>query len=596
MSKTRRDNEPKVSTGSNAGGIFTLSIRAKLLVLAGTLLVVLIASNLNMRFEIAAGSDPLQQQAHVQDRLRTATATLREFGEVKFWLADLQASWANESEELADTARAALAKHLKTLSEFAPKDSAAVGQHVEQFAKLNLEAVDAYIDKNRVLGNSLAAKAKIHINAVDKILVTLTKKIGAEAEAAKVSALSAANQAQTISLIVLAAAVGFAILLTLLILRSIINPIKAMVAAMTSLAAGNKETEVPVAKKDEIGSMALAVQVFKDNMIETERLQAEQREAEKKTLAEERQRETEAQEAEREGIKSRERDAAERQQRTEQIEALIAEFDQEVTTVLKSVATAADEMQISAKTMSETSDRTSQQATAVAAASEEATTNVQTVASAAEELSASIGEISRQVMQSNEMSQNAVAEAKLTNEKVEGLAEAAKKIGDVVSLINDIASQTNLLALNATIEAARAGEAGKGFAVVASEVKSLATQTGKATEEIGAHISAIQAATGDAVQAIQGIGATIGEIGEIATSVTSAVDEQGSATREIANSVQQAAAGTQEVSSNITQVTQAAAESQAVSAKMLEAATGLAQQGDVLRQHVDKFLGSVRAA
>jgi methyl-accepting chemotaxis protein len=194
------------------------------------------------------------------------------------------------------------------------------------------------------------------------------------------------------------------------------------------------------------------------------------------------------------------------------------------------------------------------------------------------------------------MAQNAVTEAEMTNTKVEGLAGAAQKIGDVVSLINDIASQTNLLALNATIEAARAGDAGKGFAVVASEVKSLATQTGKATEEIASQISEIQDATGEAVQAIQGISSIIGQLGEIASSVSAAVDQQGSATREIAGSVQQAAAGTQAVTGKITEVNQAAGETQETSSQMLGAAKELAQQGELLQQEVEKFLQEVRAA
>mgnify|MGYP003642668377 CR=1 FL=1 len=270
-------------------------------------------------------------------------------------------------------------------------------------------------------------------------------------------------------------------------------------------------------------------------------------------------------------------------------------FENTVKAVVEAVSSSANQVQSAAQSMSATAEETSQQSATVAAASEEATSNVQTVASAAEELSSSIEEISRQVSQSTKISNDAVEEATKANEKVQGLAEAAQKIGEVVNLINDIASQTNLLALNATIEAARAGEAGKGFAVVASEVKSLATQTAKATEEIGAQIDQIQTATNDAVQAIQGINQTISEISEISTAIASAVEEQGAATREIAGNVQQAATGTQEVSSNIVGVSQAAEQSGATATEVLQVATNLSEQADTLSRHVDEFLEQVKS-
>jgi len=270
-------------------------------------------------------------------------------------------------------------------------------------------------------------------------------------------------------------------------------------------------------------------------------------------------------------------------------------FENTVKAVVEGVSSSANQVQSAAQAMASTAEETSQQSATVAAASEEATSNVQTVASAAEELSSSIEEISRQVSQSTTISNDAVEEATKANEKVQGLAAAAQKIGEVVNLINDIASQTNLLALNATIEAARAGEAGKGFAVVASEVKSLATQTAKATEEIGGQVSAIQEATGEAVTAIEGISSVIGQISEISTAIASAVEEQGAATREIAGNVQQAATGTQEVSSNIVGVSQAAEQSGATATEVLQVATNLGEQADTLSKHVDEFLEQVKA-
>jgi methyl-accepting chemotaxis protein len=396
--------------------------------------------------------------------------------------------------------------------------------------------------------------------------------------------------------------IGGLIVLTALfvffVVRGITGPLAKLTNATTKLADGDTASEIDIPEtKDQVGTLVGSIKVFRENLIETNRLQAEQREAEKQALADEQKREEEKRAAEAMAEEQkRDADAKADAERKQAMLEMADEFEKNVMSVVEGLSSATTEMQSSAEAMSATASQTSSQATAVAAASEEAATSVQTVAAAAEELSATVAEISRQVTESNQIAQSAVDEAAATNVKVQGLAEAAQKIGDVVSLINDIASQTNLLALNATIEAARAGDAGKGFAVVASEVKSLATQTGKATEEIGSQISSIQTETAAAVEAIQSIGSTVGKMGEIATSVASAVEEQGSATHEIASSVQQAAAGTQEVSSNIVQVTQAADESQSSSGQMLEASKELAQQGNILRNEVGKFLESVRAA
>jgi methyl-accepting chemotaxis protein len=335
-----------------------------------------------------------------------------------------------------------------------------------------------------------------------------------------------------------------------IIIAGVSRPVTAMTEAMHRLAGGDMSAPIPgTERKDEIGKMASAVLVFKDNAVETERLRAEQAEAEKLAV----------------------------EQRKRDMHQLADAFEGAVGQIIETVSSASTELEASASTLTSTAERTQQTTTAVAAASELASTNVQSVASATEELSSSVNEISRQVQDSARMATEAVDQARKTNDRVSELSKAAARIGDVVELINTIAGQTNLLALNATIEAARAGEAGRGFAVVASEVKALAEQTAKATGEIGQQIAGIQSATQDSVGAIREISGTIERLSEISSTIAAAVEEQGAATQEISRNVQQAAQGTHEVSANISGVQRGASETGSASSQVLSAAQSLSQ-------------------
>jgi methyl-accepting chemotaxis protein len=348
--------------------------------------------------------------------------------------------------------------------------------------------------------------------------------------------------------------------------RRVVSPVARLSGVVSRLAAEDFAVEVPASdRKDEIGDLIAAIRVFKDNALAKRKLEAEQ-------------------------VRGR----ATRDEAQRQMESAVAAFDRAIGEIVSDVTASAEQLQQTARSMSATAEETTQKSAAVAAAAGQTTQNVQTVAASAEELSASIHEIGGQVSESSRIVAAAVLEANAANVKVKHLADAAERIGAVVQLISDIAGQTNLLALNATIEAARAGETGKGFAVVAAEVKALATQTARATEDISAQIRAIQDASGGSAQAIEGIAKTIQRIDEISTAISAAVEEQGVATQEISRNVQQAAKGTGEVSGNVAGVTQAAEQTGRASAEVLEAADRLGRSGGHLRAEVEAFLRTAR--
>ena len=414
-----------------------------------------------------------------------------------------------------------------------------------------------------MMGNTNAQFGELRIK-----LDTLSRALQEQRVATVASVAAGAENARTGFIILIVGGTLLSLFCAVASARAIARPVARLTGVLDALARGDTTVDVPDAgRRDEVGAMAKAVQVFKDNAIDRLRLEAEQA-----------------------------ADQQARVQRAQRVDDLIQGFDASVREILSTVTAAAAQLDGTARDMTGIAEQTSVQASASAAASEQTSANVQTVAAAAEELAGSIQEIGRQVQDSAAITNQAVVEAERTNATVHGLAEAAGKIGAVIQLIQDIASQTNLLALNATIEAARAGEAGKGFAVVASEVKHLANQTASATEDIRLQIGDMQTATTDAVQAIAGIGGTIRRVSEIAGTIAAAVEEQAAATAEISRNVQQAAIGSQQVSSNVIQLNEAAGQGGAAADQVMGASNALNRQADLLREQIETFLASIRAA
>ncbi len=450
----------------------------------------------------------------------------------------------------------------------------ATSKLVDELVKIGKDLGNIFELKQREL---VAAKVGANVVMENRALAQEFEKevagLGTRSEAAAATAVreSEAEIGQGRIILVCLALVSLATALVIgwyYVGRGVVRRLVRLQNSMKSIAAGDLGAEIATNGSDEIADMAEALQVFKANMLESNRLRAERSETEKQARA----------------------------QRRAEMRKLADEFEAAVGEIVQTVSSASTELEASATSLTRNAEETQQLSGMVEAASGEASNNVRSVAAATDEMAASIAEISRQVQESNRIAGEAVSQAEVTDARINELSKAALRIGDVVNLITTIAEQTNLLALNATIEAARAGDSGRGFAVVAQEVKALAAQTASATQEISGQIAGMQVATQDSVVAIKQIGATISRISEIAATIAASVEQQGGATQEISRNVEQAAQGTSEVATNIVDVNKGARETGSASEKVLSSARSLSGESNRLKREVGKFLDTVRAA
>jgi len=646
---------------------FNLNIGAKIILLNGFVLLLLAGSLLYIFSELGKANAVIQEQQDTMAHLEAVSTASSTFSQLRYWMTDLAVSWQNEAEDNAMANKAKLDKILKGLKKSEPKLVAKIQPKVENFTEKLMSSVDAYIDENRVLGNSMVSDGRSEAVSIDEELNKLLLKSKTSVHAAGKRVVEANAAIRNVSLILIVVAIVSGAIFSIMFSRNIARRLQRLMVSMKTIAEGDlKQENLVIESTDEIGQLGMAYNDMTDSMQRIAR-QAEDiaagkldgnydlkgdlavafekmtEELEEKKKSDEREREQaiERQEKERQEAQDlqerQEREQREIQKRQEQerkvaqelqhnvdsmLEVVTAaaggDLTQEITvngddaigqmgsglkaffdnlrknikqmaTTAQTLASSSEEMTSVSQEMAGTAEETSAQANVVSAASHEVSKNVQTVATGTEEMESSIKEIAQNANEAARVAASAVQVADSANTTISKLGESSAEVGQVVKVITSIAEQTNLLALNATIEAARAGEAGKGFAVVANEVKELATQTARATDEISSKIQAIQNDTGSAVDAIGEISMIINQINDISNTIASAVEEQTATTAEIGRNVGEAAQGTTEITENINGVAQAAKDTSQGIGQTQTAGNELAKMAADLQTLVSQF-------
>ncbi len=509
------------------------------------------------------------EQGQTLDRLQSARNAAQAFGDMKYWNAELASSLKDSSVDAAASAKQQLFAELEMLQPYAPEITRLVREKADQIEELSLSAMDEFIMDERKAGNRYMAQVRDNVREANQALAGLTTDLQARAETTRRSALQASRTALDLSLPAM-----FGVLLTLSIAGAglyylVVVPIRAMTSAMLKLAKGDSTITLPAeGQKDEIGNMAGAVAVFRQNMIEADRLRKEQLSLEERAQVE----------------------------KLTAMNKLADDFEASVTELVDTVASSAGQMQASAFELTDTARTSGGEANSAAQASRESADNIEMVAAATEELRSSIKEVSEQISSSADFAQSAAQAARESNTVVKSLGQAAGRIDSIVQIIQDIAEQTNLLALNATIEAARAGDAGRGFSVVASEVKGLAEQTTQATQDINTQIKEIQDVAQSCVEQIGEVASSIGQIEERLANVSTTAEEQSATTGEISESISLAAARSKQISDSVTQLAEASSKTESTSVSTHEATVEMTLQTETLGAEVREFVNRVRIA